>query len=404
MDNRARPEAIPQATKDRPWAFARNAVNVIFDNAGNIQMPRPGSTLTYSGDCHSLFKTPFITLFSEGGSLKKLNSDNTATTLKSSIGDSKVYYAVVADTVYFANEITTGKIRNGVASEWGTERPPRQPDCTSISAGGMFAGRYRVAITWITDEESGSVASSIVDVQEGGGINLSNFPMPPDYVTSLAIYVSSINSENLYLYGEYSADTSQVEIGRLTNEGVLPTIPLETQFGFPPVPSETIVYHYGRIYYPKGKYLYYTLPHRYGLQKSNMYFPFDSEIQTIITHPNVLYIGTLNNQYEVRNIDGDGEPILKSLLNCGSVKGSECYDQDGDSAYLMSDRGFIKATEEGLSEMSYEQCAIPFFKKGTSTVNEYDGVKYLLFVGQDGSQNPLANTEYNTAELVRGSL
>jgi hypothetical protein len=55
-------------------------------------------------------------------------------------------------------------------------------------------------------------------------------------------------------------------------------------------------------------------------------------------------------------------------------------------------------------ELSYENNALPRFKQGCATLLEQDGTKYLLFSGTNGTQNPLADAVYNTAELARGAL
>jgi hypothetical protein len=396
MNNKATDTALPDGK-------ARVAVNVLFDDANQVIMPRPGSTLRYAGDCQWLFECDFITLFVEGGSLKSLSSANVATTLTTGIGTSRVYYTLVGDTVYWANETAKGKIRNGVNSEWGTQRPPRQPDCIPIATGGLHAGDYRVALTWIADEESGTGMGKRVTVAAGGGIRVTNLPTPPSYVTKYAIWISSVNGKDMYLYGEYAVSVAEVYIGRLTAAGFLPDIKITTQFGYNPLPQGLICAHYGRIYYTRGKRVYWTANRRYGLQFANSFWIFDSDVQTIVSVPNVLYIGTQAQLYKIVNIDGEGAPVIEELQHCGSVKGSETYAPDG-TAYFMTDRGMIRATPEGLTELTFKDNAIPLFGKGTMSVREFDGLSYLIFTGQDGVQNPLANNYVNISELARGCL
>jgi hypothetical protein len=199
----------------------------------------------------------------------------------------------------------------------------------------------------------------------------------------------------LYLYDDYTIATTSVTITKN-----IKTLALTTQFGYPPVPpfDSTIVNHYGRIYYTDGALLYYTEPQRYGLQRANSFMPFDSDIQTVVSCPGVLYIGTQTAIYKINNIDGDTAPGNEPLQACGSVKWSECYDPDGISAYFMSHRGFIRATPEGLEELSYELVAMPFYAAGSMTVTELDGLKYLTFIGTGGTKNLLANAEWNTVD------
>lgn len=394
MNNRAAPNALPENK-------ARLAVNCIFDDEGNIIFPNPGKVSVYAGDCKWLYEGEDVTLFVEGGSLKRLNNDFTATVLQSDIGGSRCFYTEVAGAVYWANELSSGKVVDGVNYAWGAPRPPRQPDCTGVSYGGMFAGDYRVAITWIDaqGEEGGTSNGKRVTVAEGGGIHVANFPTPPTDVTGVAVYVSSVNGKDMYLHGEYAANIDSITLTKR-----ICTIPLSTQFAWTPKPKDTVLAHYGRIYYISGNKLYFTELQRYGLQKAGNFWRFDSDIQVIVSCPNVLYIGTLHKLYSIRGIDGDMPPVAEELQDCGAVKGSECYDQDGVSAYFMSGRGFIKAAPEGLQELSFNDVAIPYFKTGTMAVSEINGLRYVTFVGQDGIQNKKANKEYNIMELARNSL
>ncbi len=402
MNNRVSIETLPQATEDIPWSKARNAVNCVFDDRGRIQFPRPGKTLKYAGDCKWVYKGPNITLFVEDGVLKKLNSDNTATTVKTGVGDSRMSYTTVENTTYWANALISGKVSSaGVASEWGVQRPSRQPDVSVLSTGGLHAGSYRVAITWIGSDglESGAGPGARVEVPAGGGIHLTNFPVPPSYVTGVAVYVSSVNSKDFYLYGEYSASINDVVIFYKVC-----TIPLQTQFMFPPIPRAEIIAHYGRIYYVVGKRLYFTAPTKYGLQRKNSYWAFDSDIQVVATTPKVLFVGTQNQVVKITEIDGEGPAIFETLKDYGAVRGSVAYDPNGVSAYFMTTHGIVAVSPEGVDELNYKDVAIPFFTSGVTTITERDGVKLLTFIGQGGAQNPLADDEYNTSELARGSL
>ena len=392
MNNRTRDNDVPKG-------YVRNAVNVIISDSGEVEFTRPGKTPVYTGNVLWYFEAPFIKLFVEDGDLKRLNADFTATTLLAAVGNDRMTYTVVGSSVYFSNWIAQGKVANGAVSEWGVTRPARQPDCTAVDNGGLFAGDYRVAITFIAGSESGTGAGRRVTVVEGGGIHLSNFPAAPGNVTLIAVYVSPVNSRDMYLYGEYPATVADVFIGQREL-----TVPLTTQFKYPPKPVDIIQAHYGRIYYAVGKYLYWTFDRRYDLQRPYDYWEFDSNVVTVESCPNVLYVQTQHKFYKIVNIDGDGAPIVEELQNSGATKGSVCVDPDGVSSYFMSARGLIKATPEGLAELTYKDVAIPLFGEGATTVIERNGTKYLVFSGKGGTQNPLADSGYSAGELVRGSL
>jgi hypothetical protein len=394
MNNRARADAVPDG-------MARNAVNVQFDNSGRVIIPRVGRTRIYTGNTHSVVERDTGVFFVEDGNLKQLLGPNNAVTLKTGVGDDHlVYTKMIGQSVYFSSKLSSGEIRNGKVYPWPIACPPVQPTCRAMPYGDMFAGDYQVAITWVVDgPESGTGESAIVSVPEGGGIQLTGFPTPPDYVTEIAVYVSQVNGEVPYLYGEFPADTTQVFIDKYLSD-----VALETQFMVAPKPEDVMTEHNGVIYYAKGPYVFRTEPHLFHLQSVNKFWAYDSDVQTIVETPSALYIGTETMIYKVTDLNGDDFAHNEPLQDVGTVKGSEYYDPDGSAAYFMSKRGYIKATPEKLEELTYEQCAIPFFKHGTVTVSEYNGLKYLIGVFQDGEQNPLANTQYSADELLRGTL
>lgn len=381
MNNKERDAAIPKGK-------AKLAVNCQFDSDGNILFPRPGKTVKYTGDCKWLHEGKDVTLFVEGGDLKRLNSDNTATIVKAGVGGNYISYTIVGTDTYWSNGFASGIVDStGINREWGTEAPARQPDCTPVTFGGMFGGEYRVAITYLgsTGEEGPTGNSVRLTVPEGGGIHVDNFPTPTSTITGVAVYVSSVNGEDLYLYGEYAANVSDITLTKR-----ICTIPLLTQFAWVPQPQDVILAHYGRIYYAVGSLLYFTEIMRYGIQMGSAYWAFDSNVQTIISCPNVLYVGTQNKVYSIRNIDGDGAAVIAVEKECGTVKSSEAYHQDGVTAFCMSGRGILAFKSEGVTELSYKDMAFPFYESGTTTIQYQDGIETLVFIGQGETLNPLA--------------
>jgi hypothetical protein len=401
MNNRAKDTALPQPSKENPFGKVRNAVNVVFDNANQIVYPAPGKTLRYTGSVKWVHKGKHVTIFLEDTTLKRLNSDNTATTLKIGFGSTIPDVTSVGDTLYVSNGTGRGKVdASGNYHPWGTPRPPRNPDVAATDTGGLFAGEYRVTMTWISDdgEEGGCGIGRRVTVPAGGGISLSNFPTPPSGVDKLAIYVTSVNGKDFYKYDEYPAARSSITLSRKVC-----TIPLLTQFGYVPMPNDILCHHYGRIYYWRGSRLYKTATRRLGVQFALQFMRFDSNGTIIASVPNMLYVGTEKRVYRVSNLDGDGAPIIEALLEVGAVKGSVTYDDAGD-AYFMTARGFVKATPEGLQELTFAQVAMPSFQKGTMTTLDHEGSRYLIGIFQDGTQSPLADSEYNAAEIAAGRL
>jgi hypothetical protein len=403
LNNRAKDFSLPKGV-------ARNAVNVIFDDTGNIRFPRPGKTKVFSGTkVHSVYSTHNQTLFVDNGSLKRLEDPNRATTLLTSVGDDPLSYDTDGTWIYFCSKNVRGKLKGleNVTKPWGVAMPPRNPDVSARDTGGMYAGDYRVVITYITEdgEEGGCRNGALVSVSDGGGILLTNFPTPPSYVSHFGVYVTEVNSKDFYLYGEYPISaTFTVQINRLTPSGLKPTVTLKTQFKFPPLPEGRIVIHHGKLYYMRGNKLYWTDAHNFGLQSRGSYKVFKSDLKNLISTPNVLYAGTSSVFGKITNIDGEGGAMFEPLQVCGGVPGTEYPDPNGRDVYALSERGFLAASPEALSEITFENAALPMFTSGCCTVLTIDGLEYLVGSFRGGVQSSLGDTDYNAAELARGSL
>jgi hypothetical protein len=399
MNNKLSDRALPP---DKLY----NAINVLFDDAGLIHFPGWGKTKIYNGtNIHSLSGMLFV----ENGSLKILNRDNTATVLRSNIGNTPCFYTTIADTTYFCNQVTTGKFKGGIVSEWGVDRPAHQPDCNVSSIGGMFAGNYRLALTFIGSDgiESGTGMGRRIAVPDGAGIRVDNIPAMPDYVTGFKIYVSSVNGKDMYWYGSYDKNISYVHIGRLNQDGVIPTIPCAVQFAYKPKPTSLICEHLGRVYMAQGNKLYYTEAHNPNLQKPFNYFEFDGDIKTLQSAPPFLFVHTDEALFSVTQIDTEGvPPQLNRIKNYSATFGASVHGKDDNLSFSYTDNGFIQVNGEdgSVSQLTYDENALPLFETGTIGLIEQDGTKYLIFSATDGVQNPLANAEYNTAELARLSL
>jgi hypothetical protein len=383
MDNR-------HSEDDLPEGYLRNAVNCVFDDLGSVKTVT-GVTKVYDGSAiHSFWQGYFI----EGSNLKKLNDDYTATTLLS-IGSNPVGYTRVGDLIFCGNG-TSGYVINGNAiKSLGIAWPEQQPDLIAKDTGGMFAGDYQVAITYMRNgEESGCGQASRVTVSDGGGIYFSMPTVPPD-VDTIAVYVSSVNGDELYLYDEVNASTSEVFI-----DNNISSIRLETQFMYPPVLSRIVTAHYGRLYWADGNLLRYTEPQKYGLTKANNYAQFGGDISLIASLPGALYV-CADKTYRISNIDGDGFSQRVEVLPYGAVEGTLRYEERTKSAYWQSHKGLVVATQDGVQEMIADVIAMPTYDKGTVTVSELNGIRQLIAVSQGGIESSLADVKYKTDEITR---
>ena len=376
INNKARSESMPEG-------YVRSATNVDFDNSGNAY-DRDGYTLDYSGtDIHSLWHwdvNQSERYFIEGSDLKHRDSNGTISTIKTGVGNGEVSFTHIANRVLFSNDTHAGSIIHGNYQDWGVTRPSRQPDASESTGAGMFGGEYQVAATWLRNgEESGTVLANEITITDGAGIRLSNFPVPPSDITHVAVYVSSVNSKDLYLFGEYPANVDEVYIDKHISD-----IPLTTQFGNKPLNFEIIEGHYGRIYGSISRHLYYSNAQNFGLFNPRNHWAMPDVITGIISVPGALYVGTKENVYRLSNIDLDGVPTRTVVKDYGMVKMlNTAYDTNNEVGYFLGAKGYCVATSEGITEITEQNVAMDKYGQVSITIRDKDGFKRLIGVSQE---------------------
>ena len=383
-----------------PAGKARNIVNCDINNQGNLLIPRPGSSRVYLGtDCHSWYEFEHsrgFGFFIEGNYLKRLNSDATVTTLKE-VGPDPMSFCNIGDTVYFSNIRTCGRYIDGTIYNWGVDTPLLQPVAELNQTGGMYEGDYFIAITWMSNgEESGALNSRLVHVTEGAGIRLSQFPTPPDYVDTVAVYCSNVNGADLYYYDEYPAHTTgEVFIRYFTG-----ALKLDHQFGRKVTPGLGLTVHNGRIYWRDGTMVRYTDVHRYGTQSAFAYIPFEEVVTNIISLPTVLFVSTRKAIYRIDGFDTD-QMSLTPVKLYGVAMNAVKYDTVDKKAYAFSDRGFIELSTEGIAELHSDSVVPPTFMEGTVAIVSQNGFRKLVFVGKQGEVSELQHPSYTASEVAR---
>lgn len=354
--------------------FVAQAINLDFADNGEIRK-RPGQTKIISCTTgHSVFEFDSNTLyFVDNGTLKRRDlSAGETTTIKTGIGDEKLSYAVSGGRIYYSNGIVNGSVVDDVYRSWGVSRPARQPDLSVSPVGGLVAGIYFVAITYLRNgEESGTGEADQITVEDGGGIVLSNFPTPPADVDRVAIYVTPCNGKKLYLFGEYRADISTVTIGHHIG-----TIELNTQFGRPPLMFSCVAAQYGRVYGAWNSYVYYSEPMRPGLFMPNNYLPFSGDVKLIVAVKSALYV-VADKTYRIGAINDEGVPVIIEVLPFSAVS-AYAKDPAETLAVWMSEKGFVVATEEVVQLLAYDRIAVDKYTSGAITIIDDGGFKKVI--------------------------
>lgn len=259
IDNRSKETAIPDDA-------LREAVNVDL-HAGKVGR-RNGRTLAQAGVPRSLWRSgdmPFA-LYAEAGVLNGWYGPGQSFAIGAGLSTRDLSYALVNDRVYWTDGYRNGCVlMDGTGIELGCPNPAHQPALTAhATVGGLHAGKYQVAITFLaaSGEESGTGLAATVEVPEGGGISLSNVPTAPASVAMVRVYVSHADGDTLYYATDLAPGQTNALIGVHT-----PGKPLATQFLEAMPAGHTIRWLNGRLYVADGEAIYWSEALRYGLTK-----------------------------------------------------------------------------------------------------------------------------------------
>lgn len=396
MSNLGAPYALPEGA-------CRNAVNVDFDDAGKSRL-RKGSVLKYAAaDCDSLWSNGAITLFREDTALKELLRDSagvyTARTLRSGLAAGyRIAFLDVNGEVYWSNGIATGRIRAGVDGPWGVERPPRQPVLAAQTVGGMFAGQYQVAITYLAadGEEGGTGLAASVAVAAGGGIGLSAIPQP-GLAATIRVYCSMADGDVLYRYGDYQAGTDSIVLSAFQSD-----LAIETRFGYPPPPGSGLELYNGRIYIARGTVLWPTDPYRHGLYRPHeSFFPFADEIRMHVAVSDGLYVATPTRTYFLSGMDTEALR-QREVLPYGAPFGVATRLPGTDRIAWFSHRGWVLAGAGGVVKNVMEDLnAVASFARAATLYREQGGLKQIIAIAQEGMAPPGQARDYTDYEIAR---
>lgn len=96
------------------------ALNVDIDDAGQIRRRR-GRTLVGSGNYHSLWQSDGHVYVVKDGNLCRLMPNYTTKPLRFAVGQDRISFVKVGDTVYYSSRTVSGKfdINTGGLSDWG---------------------------------------------------------------------------------------------------------------------------------------------------------------------------------------------------------------------------------------------------------------------------------------------
>lgn len=408
------PEGINNVTREDAVrrSALRQAVNVNLTKEGKIQR-RAGYTSRDAGDVHSLHPNGETLFAVKDGALGVYNTEYDFTALVSGISPHGVAYATVDTATYWTDGERFGRIVEGVAQA-GWVSCPGQPALAAAAVGGLPAGMYQVAITYLAADgrESGSSLATLVTVPAEGGITMSNIPPNPDAVT-VRVYVSGANDDVLQWAMDLPAGTTTASLG-VSPRGKA----LDSQFLEPLPPGQHLMLLNGRLYVAVGNALIWSEPFRYGLWHPDNYAAFDGDIAMIVPAaegPDAgFYLSTSGKKaktYFIRGSDPKSWTLGVSHAH-GAVKGSAItvpgavigLPDMGDVPYWLTTNGhFCYGTPDGRAvPLTHDRFVTPQNGASAATLlREENGLSQLLTSLMGGMNNVAAATDSMTATIRR---
>jgi len=394
----------------------------------NIDLPRTGWPRRRKGfgqevqgaQVHSLWANPRFPwmLFADGAGHFARSTGGQPFEVRAGLAPREISYAIPNDRVYCTNAVQTWCVTpEGDALAWAVESPGGQPVCAPASSGGLDAGAYQVAITYLDTrgEESGSTLAETVTVPQGGGVALSDIPQPLGAdVARIRVYMSPTNGDALYQARDIAAGQTSAMMGA-GNLGR----PLATQF-LSPMPAGQIVRSLaGRLYVACGNEMRWSEALRYGLTHSKdnvrrigarigLMEPVgeggDAPGMYVADHKRTYWIGGANPSaqsqrivYPYGAVPGTGIVVPASMFG---------FDTTLPVAYWIAANGVACIGMPGgqVVPLREKQVVAPKASHGASLFREQDGLRQIITSLSDASPQGLAVGDRASARVYRNGV
>ena len=396
-----------------PDGALRKAINVDLSADGTVSR-RPGYTQRVAARMHSLAAEPLWPhmLAVKDGVLVAYD-DNLTETVIQAVADSPASAVQAGDFYWWTDGIDFLRIDIDDLSVRPVWTPcPGQCSATPYAAaGGLRAGRYQVALTWLDDTgaESGATQAVVVDVPEGGGIELA-IPVNPD-AAKTRVYMSPTNGDVLYFARDLPAAATSALVGSPP-----PGKALATQFLEQLPPGQLVRFWNGRLLVAAGNVLTWSEAMRYGLRH------YDNTVTMRDTINLMQPVGAGEEGAGVYVDDGKrtyfmsgGDPkdwnrVIRYPF--GAVPGTGItvpasafpdIDYTGEAAFWLASNGVFCLGLPGgtVIPLTEKHLALPKFERGASMFRTNNGKRQVVTAASGGDTNEFAFSDSIVAEVRR---
>lgn len=423
LDNLSTETQLPIGTRTRDGRVLgalRVAQNVDIDDAGKVYSRAGFALRSVLAGLHSLWADPgFPSMMGVfAGNLVAFDTSEARTTITALANSLEpMSFAAHAGWVYYSNGFDSGRYNGHVRQEWAIVSPLGIPVLTvQPTTGGMNAGTYQVALTYLDDygRESGASDYDQVDVPAGGGILLSAIPQTSDAsVTRIRVYVSAANGTVAYAARDLPAGTATFLLGVH-----VPGKALDTEFQEPLPAGHIVRFHNGRQFVFRNKDLFWSealQPGQGKLQANYLRFNARGDLlEGVGEGPQAsLYAAAGDRTYLFNGADPK-EWTRRIAHPHGAVPGSSAQvdttvlGEDGSGRlpfWLDKDGQFLIGTVAGVKPLHKDRYAAETGVEHAATVlREKDGSRHMISVLRGGQTSALGITDTADAQVWKNGV
>jgi len=391
--------------------YLKEALNIDIDKTGGIQK-RLGYSLLESGSFHSLWSKDANAFAVKDDDLVRINPDLTTTVLKAGVY-SELSFDERDGLVYFTGESVNGVISGDTILPWGIEEPNPKPTL-SATGGGLSAGTYQVALTYVRANglESGSSVAQQISVGDMAGITLSNLPSSADpEVTTLRVYASTPDGEVEYLVREVVNGTTSLIITSVSS-GMMPLPSFNRHVA--PTGHITKIYHQ-RAFIAEFNTLWYSDPYSYNwfdYHKNFMVFP--SRIRALMPVEGGLWVAADRLYYLIgKDVDSMRmemkEPVQVVPNTEVQIPGAYIFIENTPIGYkwlVTTNKGVYILFNDGIAlNMTEKNVSFPEADSGAAVFVQQDGInRYLSILDKKKESNNTAVGDLATGVIIRNGV
>lgn len=382
--------------------WLREAENVEIDNAGRARRRAAANLVHAMSNAHSLYMTSDTTGYLvRGGTLYAITLPSYGeSSFKVLSNDNPLSWCEVNGDLYYSNGTDSGRITAGVWFPWGMPTP----DAPAVSAvgGGLFAGKYQVAVSYgnaVTGEEGGVSASTSHELATDGGLRVT-LPGTTTGATHIHVYVSTVNGGIHLLAATVTAGTATVDVvadasGRDASER-----------DEEPLPAGTQLFHYnGRLCSVLGQTIYLGLPHRPGYYlpvDGRVEFPADVTLAAPAQFGVYIAYGAITQFYA--GADLGAVELVRDVLPYGAVPGTFFQVPNKPVVGWFGEKGVVVSDSQGqVSELMADAIDQTAPASGISFVVQSNGYRRVVSCGWCVNLESGATTHYANYPVTSAS-